>query len=87
MTLFLTYAPSWLASYYRYPDDWLAGCSREQRIILRPYDDGEDLIRPPRDDLPLFRDDGNVGEAPPETDDHKIRRFTRRERFLDDARV
>jgi hypothetical protein len=81
ITLFLTYAPSWLAGYYEYPRDWMDGLGREQRIILRAYTDGEEFIRPPREDLPLFAEDvESVGPA--ETDMHKIRRTTRYERTL-----
>lgn len=81
ITIFLTYAPSWLANYYSYPDELLDRLTREQRIILRPYSDGEDFVRPPKEDLPLFVDD-YVPVGPEETDYHKIRRFTRYERVL-----
>jgi hypothetical protein len=81
ITIFLTYAPSWLANYYSYPDELLSQLNREQRIILRPYSDGEDFVRPPKADLPLFVDD-YVPVGPEETDFHKIRRFTRYERVL-----
>jgi hypothetical protein len=81
ITIFLTYAPSWLNGYYEYPKDWLEGLNREQRIIVRPYTDGENFIRPPRADLPLFADE-YAPEAPSETDYHKIRRLTRYERSL-----
>jgi hypothetical protein len=81
ITVFLTYAPSWLANYYSYPDELLGNLTREQRIILRPYTDGEDFVRPPKKDLPLFQDD-YVPVGPEDTDFHKIRRLTRYERML-----
>lgn len=81
ITIFLTYAPSWIASYYDYPKDWLANLTREQRILMRPYTDGEEFIRPPKEDLPLFLDD-YTPVGPAETDFHKIRRLTRYERYL-----
>ncbi len=84
ITIFLTYAPSWLANYYSYPEDLLARMTREQRIILRPYEDGEDFVRPPKQDLPLFIDD-YIPTGPADTDFHKIRRFTRYERILRDG--
>jgi phytanoyl-CoA dioxygenase PhyH len=83
ITIFLTYAPSWIANYYSYPAELLARLNREQRIILRPYTDGEDFIRPPREDLPLFLD-SYLPDGPPGTDFHKIRRYTRYERTLRD---
>lgn len=85
ITIFLTYAPSWLANYYSYPDELLGQLSREQRIILRPYTDGEDFVRPPKQDLPLFVGD-YVPSGPADTDFHKIRRLTRYERELRTAR-
>ncbi len=66
MTIFLTYAPSWVAPYYRYDADWLEGRNREQRIILRAYDDFENVIRPPEEDIPLFIDDQPLGLHPRE---------------------
>ena len=81
VTLFLTYCPSWLAGYYTYPREWLDQLDREQRIIMRPYDHGEELIRPPKEDLPLFQtpESSNLGYGP---DAHKVRRRTRYERSL-----
>lgn len=84
ITIFLTYAPSWLANYYSYPPELLARLTREQRIILRPYDDGEDFVRPPKEDLPVFIDTDEPA-APPGVDFHKIRRHTRYERVLSAA--
>lgn len=81
ITIFLTYAPSWLANYYTYPGELLERLSREQRIILRPYSDGEDFVRPPKQDLPLFLEDYKPS-GPADTDFHKIRRLTRYERVL-----
>jgi hypothetical protein len=81
ITIFLTYAPSWLANYYSYPEELLKQLSREQRIILRPYTDGEDFVRPPKSDLPLFVEE-YTPTGPADTDFHKIRRLTRYERVL-----
>jgi len=84
ITIFLTYAPSWLAGYYDYPESWLDTLNREQRILIRPYKDGEEFIRPPKDDLPLFVEPDYTPTGPGATDVHKIRRFTRYERNLRD---
>jgi hypothetical protein len=81
VTIFLTYAPSWIAGYYAHSPEWLATLNREQRIIMRPYVDGEEFIRPPREDLPLFHEP-ELPPTPDGEDAHKVRRLTRYERFL-----
>jgi hypothetical protein len=80
VTIFLSYAPSWVTGYYSSDEQWLNTLSREQRIIMRPYDsDKEQFTRPPAEDLPLFADEQSL-EHSPEKEFHKIRRRSRYER-------
>jgi hypothetical protein len=80
VNLFLSYTPSWVTGYYSYPEEWLEGLTREQRIILRAYADEEDLTRPPAEDLPLFLDPTASRLETTGEESHKIRRLTRYER-------
>ena len=81
INMFLSYIPSWITGYYNFPPKFVSTLSREQRIILRAYEEKEDLSRPPREDLPLFIDPSappiEKGEEP-----HKVRRLTRYERYF-----
>ncbi|MDP9164533.1 MAG: phytanoyl-CoA dioxygenase family protein [Actinomycetota bacterium] len=77
-TIFLTYSPSWIASYYPYPADWVNRLTRDRKVLMRAYEDGESFIRPPAEDLPLFADGAGV-QVDTETDFHKLRRPTRYE--------
>jgi Phytanoyl-CoA dioxygenase (PhyH) len=79
--LFLTYASSWVTSYYDCDAAWAHALPRTRRIIMRPYqDEPKSFIRPPADDLPLFLDrDTHLGEDPGtdlRVERHKRRRLT-----------
>jgi hypothetical protein len=54
--LYLSYCPSWVTSADRHRSDpaWLAGLTREQRIILRDYDQPYEYAKPPAEAFPLF---------------------------------
>lgn len=55
---FYTYCPSWVVAADRYQSDerWLATLTREQRIIMRSYDDPYASTKPPAEDFPLYLD-------------------------------
>lgn len=65
--LFYTYCPSWISNQDRWHSDpaWLATLSREQRIIMRSYDEAYDWCKPKPDQFPLFldRDTGEDRDA------------------------
>ena len=54
--LYLSYCPSWITSAdrQRSPAGWLAGLEREQRIIVRDYDQPYQYAKPPPEEFPLF---------------------------------
>jgi ectoine hydroxylase-related dioxygenase (phytanoyl-CoA dioxygenase family) len=56
--LFVTYSPSWIVPGDRYQSDptWLAGLTRERRIIMRSYDYPYTHAKPPAEDFPLYLD-------------------------------
>jgi len=56
--VFLMYCPSWIVPGDRYTNDpdWLAGLTREQRIIMRSYDYPYSHAKPPGEDFPLYLD-------------------------------
>lgn len=88
-TIFLSYGPSWVNGYHPVDHDWVADLTREERIIMRPYeDDWESYSRPPSEDLPLFLDRSSGTDADPgtnfEAERHKRRRMTAAERYLED---
>jgi ectoine hydroxylase-related dioxygenase (phytanoyl-CoA dioxygenase family) len=60
--LYLSYCPSWITSADRHRSDpsWLATLTREQRIIMRDYDEPYQYAKPPAEEFPLFltRDSG-----------------------------
>jgi hypothetical protein len=86
LAIFLTYAPSWLRSYYPPDPAWAASLPRERRIIMRPYEESpKDFIRPPARDLPLFLDretGATETEGSDEPELHKRRRPTGYEKYL-----
>jgi Phytanoyl-CoA dioxygenase (PhyH) len=55
---FYTYCPSWVvaADRYRSDDAWLSTLTREQRIIMRSYNDPYKSTKPPAEDFPLYLD-------------------------------
>jgi hypothetical protein len=56
--LFYTYSPSWIVPGDRYENDptWLAGLTRERRIIMRSYGYPYSHAKPPAIDVPLYLD-------------------------------
>jgi len=54
--LYFSYCPSWVTSGDRHRSDpqWLATLNREQRIIVRDYDEPYHYAKPPAEDFPLF---------------------------------
>ncbi len=55
---FIAYCPAWVTAADRIQSDpeWLKTLNREQRIIMRSYENGYDYAKPPREDFPLFLD-------------------------------
>ena len=58
MNLYLGYCPSWIPTADRTLSDpaWIAGLNREQRIIMRSYEQAYSHAKPPPEDFPLFLD-------------------------------
>ncbi|MBA0053686.1 hypothetical protein E0L36_23315 [Streptomyces sp. AJS327] len=56
LNLFLEYGPSWVVTSDRQRSDagWLAGLSRTRRIIMRDYEDPNDCVKLPPEDVPLY---------------------------------
>ncbi|MCF1598462.1 phytanoyl-CoA dioxygenase family protein [Streptomyces muensis] len=56
LNLFFEYGPSWIVSSDRgrSDPDWLSGLSRARRILMRDYDEPNDWIRLPAEDVPLY---------------------------------
>jgi hypothetical protein len=56
--IFLAYCPSWVVAgdHLRSDPEWLETLNREQRIIMRDYDNAYDHTKPPARDFPLFLD-------------------------------
>lgn len=87
-TIFLSYGPSWVTAYQLADPSWAAGLEPTRRVIMRPYVDQEELIRPPADDLEVL---GSIGrhaadladDGAVEPEAHKRRRQTAVERYLD----
>ena len=54
--LYLSYCPSWITSADRLRSDpsWLASLTREQRIIVRDYEQPYQYAKPPPEEFPLF---------------------------------
>ena len=52
------YCPAWVTSHDRVLSDpeWLESLNREQRIIMRSYDQAYQNAKPPAADFPLFLD-------------------------------
>jgi len=57
-SIYIGYCPSWVmpADRTNTDDSWLAGLSRERRIIMRGYSHPYDYSKPPKEDSPLFLD-------------------------------
>ncbi len=55
---FIAYCPSWLTAADRLKSDpdWLSTISREQRIIMRSYEQAYHYAKPPASEFPLFLD-------------------------------
>ena len=56
--IFVAYCPAWVTSTDRILSDpeWLENLNREQRIIMRSYDQAYQYAKPPNEDFPLFLD-------------------------------
>lgn len=61
--LYISYCPSWVTSgdRVRSSASWVAGLTRERRILMRDYEDGYANAKPPPDDVPLFQ--ARAGDA------------------------
>lgn len=55
---FIAYCPAWVTAADRIQSDpqWLKTLNREQRIIMRSYEQAYAYAKPPREDFPLFLD-------------------------------
>jgi hypothetical protein len=55
-TLYIAYCPSWIVAgdRLRCDPDWLAGLTRERRILMRDYAQPFEHAKPPAEDFPLF---------------------------------
>lgn len=64
--VFLEYGPSWLVATDRTCADrqWAARLSRERRIIMRAYEDPNQGVKPPAQDVPLYLD--RPGQSAPD---------------------
>jgi ectoine hydroxylase-related dioxygenase (phytanoyl-CoA dioxygenase family) len=85
--LFFTYSPSWIVPGDRYQSDpdWLAGLTRERRILMRSYPHPYDHAKPPPDDVPLYLDrDTGLDHDPGRYADHVA--LYRRKRLLPDEK-
>lgn len=56
LNVFLEYGPSWLVTSdrVRSSSEWLAGLTRERRIIMRDYDQPNSFVKLPAEDVPLY---------------------------------
>jgi hypothetical protein len=87
--LFYTYCPSWVCEADRLACDpeWLAGLSREQRIIMRSYEHPYDRTKPRDTEFPLYLDRETGLDHDPDADLEVPlgirRRRTTVERWLD----
>ena len=91
-TIFMSYSPSWVVGYYGYDPEWLQTLTREQRILLRAYDDDQEAYsRPPAEDYPLFLDRETHSDRELngflEEERHKWRRYTMWEKMQHAKRV
>jgi hypothetical protein len=68
--IFYAYCPSWVCEgdRHRSSPEWLAGLTREQRIIMRGYDGAYARTKPPEADSPLFLDRDTGSASDPEAD-------------------
>ena len=87
--IFLAYCPSWVCEADRHKSDpaWLATLNREQRIIMRSYDQAYDYAKPPASEFPLFLDrdtgsDRDEGAYPDHVALHRRKRRTRAEEWV-----
>lgn len=85
VNLFLSYSPSWIQAYDEHDAEWAATLPREQRIILRAYSETKHYMRPPAEDLPLFRQRPPTPEPHWDKNEewHKIWRQTEFERHME----
>ena len=80
--IFYAYCPAWLTPADRVLSDpaWLETLNREQRIIMRSYDNAYSNAKPPASDFPLFLDRETGLDRNPDAyrDDVKLHRRKRR---------
>ena len=80
--IFYAYCPAWLTPADRVLSDpaWLETLNREQRIIMRSYDNAYSNAKPPASDFPLFLDRETGLDRDPDAyrDDVKLHRRKRR---------
>jgi len=80
--IFYAYCPAWLTPAEHVLSDpaWLETLNREQRIIMRSYDNAYSNAKPPASDFPLFLDRETGLDRDPDAyrDDVKLHRRKRR---------
>lgn len=87
--IFIAYCPAWLTPADRVLSDpaWLESLNREQRIIMRSYDNAYHNAKPPAEDFPLFLDretgaDRDADRYQEHVALHRRKRLTKAESFL-----
>jgi ectoine hydroxylase-related dioxygenase (phytanoyl-CoA dioxygenase family) len=87
--IFYAYCPAWVTAGDRLKSDpeWIRTLSREQRIIMRSYDQGYDHAKPPASEFPLFldRDTGSDRDEGAYSDHvalHRRKRRTKAEEWV-----
>jgi ectoine hydroxylase-related dioxygenase (phytanoyl-CoA dioxygenase family) len=80
VNLYLGYCPSWIPSADRTVSDpkWLTSLSREQRIIMRSYENAYSHAKPPAEDFPLFLDRDSGSDREPNRYRDLVRLFHRK---------
>ena len=87
--IFYAYCPAWVTAADRILSDpeWIRTLSREQRIIMRSYDQAYSHAKPPATEFPLFLDrdtgsDRDQGAYPKHVALHRRKRRTRAEEWV-----
>jgi len=86
--IFMAYCPAWVTSADRLQSDpeWLQTLSREQRIIMRSYDNAYHNAKPPMSEFPLFLDretghESDEGKYKEHVQLNRRKRITQAEKF------
>lgn len=87
--IFYAYCPAWVMAADRVLSDpeWLESLSREQRIIMRSYENSYSHAKPPASEFPLFLDrdtgsDHDEGTYPQHVQLHRRKRMTKAEQWV-----